>query len=112
MHILTSTCTLTLLSPLPHSTLLITTLNATALYNNSLIGSIIYDLPFAVPPGASTSPHLPVSWSLGSVGYDALRQALGGKLKVDARAEVTFRVGQWEQEVWFLGRGVGARVRI
>jgi hypothetical protein len=112
MHILTSTCTLTLLSPLPHSTLFVTSLNATALYNGSLIGSILYDLPFAVPPGASTSPHLPVDWSLESVGYEAVKQALGGKLKVDARAEVGIQVGNWVQEVWFLGRGVGTRVRI
>lgn len=46
------------------------------------------------------------------MGYDALKQALGGRLKVDARAEVGIKVGRWEEEVWFEGRGVGARVRI
>lgn len=112
MHILTSTCTLTLLSPLPHSTIFVTSLNATALHNGSIIGSILYDLPFAVPPGASTSPHLPVDWSLDSVGYEELKQALGGNLKVDARAEVGIRLGQWVEQVWFVAKGVGARVRI
>lgn len=65
-----------------------------------------------MPPGASTSPHLPVSWSLGSLGYDALIQALGGRLKVDARAEVGIRLGKWEEEVWFVARRVGAHIRI
>lgn len=46
------------------------------------------------------------------MGYDALIQALGGRLKVDAKAEVGIRVGRWVQNVWFLGRGVGAHVRI
>ena len=113
MHLVSSTATFTLLSPLHHETLTLTHINATALYNHTEpVGKILYDLPFAVPPGASTSPRLPVDWSLGSVGYDAIRQALGGTLKLDARATVGVRVGRWEQEVWFIGRGIGASVRI
>lgn len=110
MHLLTSTCTLTLLSPLPVR-LSITGLNATALYNGSLVGAIEYPLPFDIPPGASTSPRLPVDWSLGGVGYEAVRKALGGTLKLDAKASVGVRLGKWEERVWYLGEGLGARIK-
>ncbi len=75
------------------------------------MGAILYELPFEVPPGASESPRLPVDWDLGSVGYEAVKEAVGGRLKLDARAEVEVRVGAWGERVWFLGRGVGAGVR-
>lgn len=111
-HLFTSTATLTLLSPLPHTSLYITSVAATASYNSTPVGSIDYDLPFEVPPGVSITPRLPVDWSLGSVGYDAVKEALGGRLKVEARARVGLRVGRWGVRVWFEGRGIGARVRI
>ena len=113
MHLVSSTATFTLLSPLHYETLYITSLDATALYNHTEpVGRITYDLPIAVPPGATTTPRLPVDWSLGSVGYDAIKQALGGTLKLDAKATVGVQVGQWVQEVWFVGRGIGAHVTI
>ena len=119
MHLLTSTAQFTLLSPLPHKTLYITHLNATALYSPPTdpdssyeVGSIIHDLPFAVPPGTSTTPRLPVDWDLGSVGYEAVRKALGGNLKLNARAEVGVRVDNFETSVWFRGGGIGAKIRL
>lgn len=59
----------------------------------------------------STSPRLPVDWDLGSVGYEAVREAVGGRLKLDAKADVGVRVGKWGERVWFVGQGVGAGVR-
>ena len=113
MHLLTSTASFTLLSPLPHTTLFITHINATAYYNHTEpIGAIVYDLPFAVLPGATTSPRLPVDWSLDSVGPDAVKQALGGTLKLDAKATVGIKVGEWQQTVWFTGGGIGAHIRL
>ena len=50
MHLITSTATFTLLSPLRHSTLYIEGINATAFYEGADVGKIEYDLPFAVPP--------------------------------------------------------------
>ncbi|MCJ1307456.1 hypothetical protein MMC25_001102 [Agyrium rufum] len=112
-HLFTSTATFTLLSPLPHSTITITDIDATAFYNHTEpVGQILYDLPFAVPPGASRSPKLPVDWSPNSVGYEAIKQALGGSLKLDAVAEVGISIGNWRQNVWFRGGGIGAKVRI
>ncbi len=85
MHLFSSTATFTLISPLPHSTMYITHINATAFYNHTEpVGSILYNLPFAVPPGAAQTPRLPVDWDLGTVGYDAVKSALGGRLKLDA----------------------------
>ncbi|KAL8853207.1 MAG: hypothetical protein Q9221_001941, partial [Calogaya cf. arnoldii] len=111
-HLLTSTAVLTLLSPLPHTTLWITSVSATASYNNTPIGGIEYDVPFKVPPGASDTPRLPVGWSLGSIGHDAVKKALGGKLKVEAEAKVGVKIGKWKEKVWFKGEGIGARVTL
>lgn len=71
----------------------------------------MYDLPFAVPPGVSESPRLPVDWSLGSIGYDAIRKALGGELKLSALADVGIRIGHWREQVWYKGRSIGAKIR-
>ncbi|KAL9125581.1 MAG: hypothetical protein Q9217_005231 [Psora testacea] len=97
-HILTSTASFTLLSPLPTTTITITYLNATAFYNHTLpVGGILYELPFEVPPGVSTSPRLPVSWDIGGLGYQAVKEAVGGRLKFDARADVGIKVGSGDR---------------
>lgn len=112
MHLLTSTAVFTLSSPLTTTTLYITYLNATAYHEGNPAGKILYELPFAVPPGVSDTPRFPVDWSLGSVGYDAIRKALGGQLKLSAMAEVSVRIGRWNQKIWFKGKAIGANVRL
>ncbi|KAL8673502.1 MAG: hypothetical protein Q9168_002108 [Polycauliona sp. 1 TL-2023] len=111
-HLITSTAVLTLLSPLPHTSLWITSVSATASYNHTPVGAIEYDEPFKVPPGVSDTPRLPVDWSLGSIGYGAVKKAIGGTLKVEAEANVGIRIGKWKEKVWFKGKGIGARVSI
>jgi hypothetical protein len=112
-HVLSSSATFTLVSPLLHNTIFIDSVDATALYNHTEpIGRIQYDLPLAVPPGASQTPKLPVEWSMDSVGYDKLMEALGGRMKLDARAVVGVRLGRWTEWVWYMGRGIGAGVRL
>ncbi|KAM7218785.1 hypothetical protein V8F06_005799 [Rhypophila decipiens] len=112
-HVFSSTATFTLVSPLRHNTLYIERINATALYNHTEpMGRIEYNLPFAAPPGESQTPKLPVQWSLDSVGYGKLKEALGGRMKLDARAVVGVRVGQWTETVWYVGKGIGASVRV
>ncbi|KAF9877779.1 hypothetical protein CkaCkLH20_04914 [Colletotrichum karsti] len=104
-HILSSSATFTLVSPLTYNTIYVDWVNATAFYNHTeSVGRIVYDLPFAAPPGTSTTPRLPVDWSMGSVGYDAVRKALGGALKLDASANVTVRIGNWKETVWYEGQ--------
>lgn len=105
----------------------------------SEIGTISYSTPFNVPPGISESPRLPVKWSLDGLG--TVREALGGRLKLDARAVVGVRIsftdpsdggggvggwgggdgaegdgdeddGAWEETIWFHGKGIGAHVRL
>ncbi|KAL5389076.1 hypothetical protein PMIN06_009599 [Paraphaeosphaeria minitans] len=112
MHLLTSTALFTLASPFSSTTMYITTLNATAFYDGHPSGKILYELPFAVPPGLSESPRLPVDWSIGSVGYDAIRKALGGTLRLSAFADVGIRIGAWKENVWYKGGSIGASVRL
>ena len=112
-HFLSSTASFTLVSPLQLNTLYLDFVNATALYNHTEpVGRILYDLPFAAPPGMSETPRLPVEWSIGSVGYDAVRQAIGGKLELDARATVDARLGNWKESLWYHGKGIGASVHL
>ncbi|KAF2709322.1 hypothetical protein K504DRAFT_378786 [Pleomassaria siparia CBS 279.74] len=112
MHLISSTAIFTLASPFSTTTLYITHLNATAYHDSQPSGKILYDLPIAVPPGLSDTPRLPVDWSLGSVGYDAIKKALGGTLKLSAFADVGIRIGQWRQDIWFQGGAIGAHVRL
>ncbi|OTA65265.1 hypothetical protein K449DRAFT_327051 [Hypoxylon sp. EC38] len=112
-HFFSSTATFTLVSPLQYNTLYLDFVNATALYNHTEpVGQILYDLPFSAPPGKSVTPKLPVDWSMDSIGYDAVRKAIGGKLKLDAYANVDMRLGNWKESLWYQGKGIGARVQL
>ncbi|KAI8257981.1 hypothetical protein K4K58_003577 [Colletotrichum sp. SAR11_239] len=112
-HVLSSTATFTLVSPLTYNTIYVDWVNATAYYNHTeKVGHILYNLPFAAPPGTSETPRLPVDWSMGSVGYDAVRKAIGGALKLDASANVSVRIGNWRETVWYEGQGIGASIRL
>ncbi|KAF2759691.1 hypothetical protein EJ05DRAFT_463127 [Pseudovirgaria hyperparasitica] len=113
MHIFSSSATFDLLSPFSSTTLYLTWLNATAFYHEEPAGKILYDDEIEVPPGLSTTPRLPVNWELGSVGFEAIRKALGGRLRLNATATVGVRIGEWEPRggLWFVGRGIGAGVR-
>lgn len=112
-HLLSSSATFTLASPLKYNIVYIEHINATAFYNHTEpIGRILYDLPIAAKPGLSQTPKLPVDWSLDSVGYDKIRKALGGTLKLDASATVTVRIGEWREQIWYVGEGIGASVRL
>ena len=112
-HVFSSAATFSLFSPFQRNTLYLDRINATAFYNHTEpVGKIEYNMPFACPPGTSQTPRLPVEWSLGSVGYEKLKNALGGRLKLDAKAIVDVRLGAWEETVWYIGRGIGAKVSI
>lgn len=112
-HLFSSSATFTLASPLKYNTIYIDHINATAFYNHTeVIGRVIYDLPIAATPGLSQTPKLPVDWSVGSIGRDKVGEALGGGLKLDASAEVSVRVGHWKEQVWYVGKGIGAQVRL
>ena len=111
-HLFGSTAVFTLVSPLERNTMYIEHINASAFYNHTeAIGRIVHDLPFAVTPGVSQTPRLPVDWSVGSIGFEKMRQALGGTLKLDAQALVGVRLGNWRETIWYEGRGIGAHVR-
>ena len=113
MHLLTSTATFTFSSPFRHTTMFLTHMKATAFYNHTEpIGEIIYNVPIAIPPGSSMSPRLPVSWTLDGVGYEAVKQALGGSLKVDASGVAGCRIGEWEETLWVQAHGIGTHVKL
>ncbi|KAJ9610018.1 hypothetical protein H2200_006348 [Cladophialophora chaetospira] len=107
MHLLTSTATFILVSPLAF---LVMNMSASAYYNGSEVGTINYEYPFEIVPGENLTPRLPVAW--GSNAFDTIRDALGGTLKLDAKADVGVKMGRWQQNLWFEGKGLGAKIRI
>jgi len=112
MHLFSSTATFVLLSPFTEITLYITSINATAYYNHTEpVGTIVYGLPFAVPPGDTLTPRLPVKWNIGDVGFEAVKNALGGSLKLDAAAWIGVRIGLYKEKLWYVGHGIGAKIR-
>ncbi|KAF2872441.1 hypothetical protein BDV95DRAFT_492055 [Massariosphaeria phaeospora] len=112
MHLISSTAVFSIGSPFSSTTMYITNMNATSYYEGQPAGQITSDLPFAVPPGLSESPRLPVDWDFGSIGYGAIKKAIGGTLKLSAFAHVGIRIGQWREQVWFQGGQIGAHVRL
>lgn len=112
-HVFSSSATFTLASPLHHDLIYIEAINATAYYNHTEpVGQIVTHDPFPAPPGLSQTPRLPVRWSADKIGYDKLKAALGGGLKLDAVADVTVRIGKWVETIHYTGKGIGAKVRI
>ncbi|KAH8697198.1 hypothetical protein BGW36DRAFT_378185 [Talaromyces proteolyticus] len=113
LHVWSSTSVFTLSSPLHKSTFYINSINATAFYNHTEpVGRIDYGLPFAVPPRISQTPRLPVELYLNGVGYEAVKRAFGGTLRMDARAEVGVTLGEYSTTVFYQGKGIGAKIRI
>lgn len=111
-HLISSTAIFTLASPFKHTTMYITHMNATAYYKHHPAGRILYDGSLEVPPGLSTTPRLPVDWSLDDLGFDAVKKALGGQLKLDARADCGVLIGEYAENLWYEGHGIGAGVRL
>lgn len=88
----------------------ITAISAAAFYNGSEVGTIDWDYPFAIKEGENITPKLPVAWGSNALG--TIRDALGGTLKLDAKADVGVRIGQWQERIWYEGHGLGARIRL
>lgn len=107
MHLLSSSATFLLSSPFA---LTITSIHASALHNGTEIGTINHEYPFEVQQGSSETPKLPVQWSLDN--FQTVRDALGGTLKLDARADVGVKIGDWAEEIWYEGHGIGAKIRL
>jgi hypothetical protein len=111
-HIISSSAEFILVSPLEYDIVYVDWINATGFYNHTEpVGHILYDIPFAALPGRSRTPKLPVDWSIGSIGFDAVLKAVGGELELDARADVTVRLGSFQETLWYEGQGIGAKIR-
>ncbi|KIV88783.1 hypothetical protein PV10_08428 [Exophiala mesophila] len=107
MHLLSSTATFVLVSPFA---LFITSIAASAFYNDTEVGTITWKYPFAIEEGENTTPKLPVEWGGNALG--TIRDALGGTLKLDASADVGVRIGEWNEQIWYQGKGLGANIRL
>lgn len=107
MHLFSSTATFVLVSPVA---LYVTSIAATAFYNDTEVGTIDWEYPFAIEEGETVTPKLPVVWGSNALG--TIRDALGGTLALDAKANVGVRIGEWNERVWYEGHGLGAKIRL
>ncbi|KAF9974096.1 hypothetical protein BGZ73_002626 [Actinomortierella ambigua] len=112
MYLLSSMIVLELRNPLD-TTIWILNINGTAFYKDEPLGHIRVNFerdiatpkPIEIPAndhqgensGYVKTPRLPVSYELSSVGYEALKQALGGTLEVDVLCHIKARVGNMVQ---------------
>lgn len=104
---MSQTATFVLFAPIA---MWVTSIHATAEYNGTEIGTIDWEYPFAVRPGDNLTPRLPLNWN--SPGSGLIRDALGGRLKIDAFSDIGVRIGQWREDLWYEARGMGAHVRL
>ncbi|KAL4921241.1 hypothetical protein BDW62DRAFT_175259 [Aspergillus aurantiobrunneus] len=113
LHLWSSTAEFALFSPLNHTSLEVTSIEAQAFYQHDKeVGSIIYYIPFSVPPGLSHSPRLPVDLNLGGIGYDAVKRAVGGTLELDTIAKVGVQVGNYNDTIHYRGKGIKAKITL
>ena len=49
---------------------------------------------------------------VGGIGYDGLKKALGGSLRVDAVASVGVRIDEVHETVVYRGKGITSNVRL
>jgi hypothetical protein len=114
IHLLSRTAQFELFNPLSNSAITINSLEANATYQGEIVGTITEPtFNFEVLPGRegdTTTDKIPVE--VGSVGYDAIRRALGGELVVDAVADVVATIGKWRGRIRYYGESVGAKVRL
>ncbi|KAE8353904.1 hypothetical protein BDV28DRAFT_132167 [Aspergillus coremiiformis] len=112
LHLWSSTAQFTLSSPFSNTTVEITSVDANAFYQkHEEVGSINYYIPFPVPPGLSKTPRFPVKLNLHGIGYDALKKALGGSLKLDAVAKVDVLIERYRTTITYYGHGIVSKVK-
>ncbi|KAK6339094.1 hypothetical protein TWF696_009881 [Orbilia brochopaga] len=112
LHVSSSTGTFVLRNPLAKDTIFLSNLTGVAFHNGTILGTLNYTYQFAIPPGISETPKLPVEWSLDGVGYDIVRKAIWGVLDIDAKAQCNIKLGNWEEKLSFEGSGIGAHVKL
>ncbi|RDW57138.1 uncharacterized protein DSM5745_11536 [Aspergillus mulundensis] len=113
LHLWSSTAEFALFSPLNHTILEITSIEAQAFYEHDHeVGAINYYTAFSIPPGLSHSPRLPVELNLSGIGYDAVKRAVGGTLDLDTVAKVGVRIENYNNTVNYHGKGIKAKVKL
>ncbi|KAI8602215.1 hypothetical protein EDD21DRAFT_352955 [Dissophora ornata] len=126
LYLLSHTLVLELQNPLD-TVITVLYVNGTASYKDEPLGHFLVDFerdiaspkPILIPAndhqnetsGYVKTPRLPVTFDLSSVGYEALKKALGGSLEVDVVCHIKAKVGSMLMWVDFVKDGVNANVR-
>ncbi|KAF9112855.1 hypothetical protein BGX27_002688 [Mortierella sp. AM989] len=126
MYLLSHTLVLELQNPLD-TLITVLYINGTASYKNERLGHVLVDFehdimspkPILIPAndhqnetsGYVKTPRLPVTFDLSSIGYEALKKALGGTLEIDVLCHIKAKVGSMITWVDFSRDGVSSNVR-
>ncbi|KAF9913280.1 hypothetical protein EC991_000042 [Linnemannia zychae] len=126
MYLLSSTIVMELKNPLD-TVITVLYINGTASYKDEPLGHVNVDFehdiaspkPILIPAndhqnetsGYVKTPRLPVMFDLSSVGYEALKKALGGSLEVDVSCHIKAKVGSMLMWVDFTKEGIQSDVR-
>ncbi|KAG0294717.1 hypothetical protein BGZ97_004996 [Linnemannia gamsii] len=126
MYLLSSTIVLELKNPLD-TAITVLYINGTAFYKDEPLGHVNVDFehdivspkPILIPAndhqnetsGYVKTPKLPVMFDLSSVGYEALKKALGGTLEVDVSCHIKAKVGSMLMWVDFAKDGIQSNVK-
>ncbi|KAG0227544.1 hypothetical protein BGW42_002903 [Actinomortierella wolfii] len=127
MYLLPASIVLELRNPLD-TMIWVLYLNGTAFYKGEPLGHVRVDFehdittpkPIEIPAndhrgepdsGYVKTPRLPVTYELSSVGYEALKRALGGTLEVDVLCHIKARVGNMILWIDYRRESVPTQVR-
>ncbi|KAF9437895.1 hypothetical protein BGZ76_010677 [Entomortierella beljakovae] len=126
MYLLSHTIVLELQNPLD-TLITVLYINGTASYKGDPLGHVLVDFehditspkPIIIPAndhqnetsGYVKTPRLPVTFDLSSVGYEALKKALGGTLEMDILCHIKAKVGSMLMWIDFSRDGVSSNVR-
>ncbi|KAF9583308.1 hypothetical protein BGW38_009782, partial [Lunasporangiospora selenospora] len=126
LYLLTSSLVLELQNPLD-AVITVLYLNATASFKDEPLGHVLVDFerdastpkPIIIPAndhqnetsGYTKTPRLPASFYMSSVGYEALKRALGGTLEVDVDCHIKAKVGAMIMWVDYARENVPTNVR-
>lgn len=116
-HVFSSTASFVLRNPL-NATITITSLSAEALYHGDTLGTLHYEFPLVLASRTDTEDgrgeteltKIPVKWSLPA--SDILRRVIGGPLRVNATANATVTIDNFQDlhlnlSLQEIGAGVG-----
>lgn len=112
MHIVSSEIEFTVYNPISNAVVHIDIKDAIAAHDGVILGHIEKNTKLAIPPGVYTTPRIPIVYSKTGVGGKILREALNGRIDVEALARFDCRIDAFQIGLHYKGSGLSADIRL